>query len=164
MDAMEGKRAQTGGFRSGCKGGYRRLEQRLGGSVWRVQSGGRAVGGGQKRLAVLTVTPKGGGGGSPPRSSARLRGGPTQEQMPRVRSRNSDDGAGDAPHKVLPKTAKRCGKGHTGPGGGAGGGGPSTGPQCQKNVAVLAFLGPARRAGPRTSSSVREAVQLFCVI
>ena len=34
-----------GGFKSGCQGGYWRLEQRLGGNVWRVQSGWRAVGG-----------------------------------------------------------------------------------------------------------------------
>ena len=38
----------TGGFASGCKGGYRRLErrleQRLGGSVWWVQSGGGPLG------------------------------------------------------------------------------------------------------------------------
>ena len=38
-----------GGFKSGCKGGYRRLEQCLGGHVWWVQSGWRAVGGGEKR-------------------------------------------------------------------------------------------------------------------
>ena len=40
---------------------YRRLEQRLGGNIWRVQIGGRAVGGGRKRLAGLSVTPRGGG-------------------------------------------------------------------------------------------------------
>ena len=32
------------GFKSGCDGGYRRLEQRLRADVWRVQTVGRAVG------------------------------------------------------------------------------------------------------------------------
>ena len=63
--------------RAVAKGRYWRLEQRLGGNVWRVQTGGRAVGGGEKRQARLTVTPKRGGGGvtSPPsRASLGWRG------------------------------------------------------------------------------------------
>ena len=47
-DALEGRgRGAMRGFKSGSKGGYRRLEKRLGGSVWRVQSGWRAVGAGR---------------------------------------------------------------------------------------------------------------------
>ena len=50
-----GKRGVSKG---GCKSGYRRLTRRLGGDFWRVQTGWMAVGGGQKRLAGLTVIPK----------------------------------------------------------------------------------------------------------
>ena len=51
----------NGSLKSGCKGGYRRLGQQLGGNVWRVQTGGWAVGGGRKRLAGLSATLKTGG-------------------------------------------------------------------------------------------------------
>ena len=47
-----------GGFKSGCTGSHLRLEQRLGGNVWQVQTGWGATSGGQKRLAALTVTLK----------------------------------------------------------------------------------------------------------
>ena len=69
-DALEGQWAPKGGFKSSCEGGYRRLEQWLGGDVWRLQTGGRASGGGWKRLAGRTVMPN---SAPPPRSSsARL--------------------------------------------------------------------------------------------
>ena len=71
-----GQPPTAGGFKSGCRGGYQRLEQWWGGHVWRVQSRGRGVGGGRKRPAGLTVTPKRGRGGGypppPPPSSASL--------------------------------------------------------------------------------------------
>ena len=54
-----------GGLKSGCKGSYPRLGQQLGGNVWRVQTGGWAVGGGRKRLAGLSATLKTGGHGPP---------------------------------------------------------------------------------------------------
>ena len=60
---LSGTAPKRGGFKSGCKGGYWRLVQPLGGNVWRVQTGGRGIGGGPKRLAGLTVTPKRIGGG-----------------------------------------------------------------------------------------------------
>ena len=64
-DALKGAK---GGFKSGCKSGYRPLEKRLAGKSWRVPIGWRGVGSGQKRLAELTVTPE-----SPlPPSSATL--------------------------------------------------------------------------------------------
>ena len=72
-DELEEKPAQRG-FNGGCKDGFRQLNQWLGGNVWRALTSWRAVGGGQKRLAGLTVAPsvqalRGGGGGA---SSARL--------------------------------------------------------------------------------------------
>ena len=51
----------SGGCAGGCTGDCWRLEERVGGDVWRVQTYWRAVGGGQKRLARLIVTPTGEG-------------------------------------------------------------------------------------------------------
>ena len=48
-------RGLNGDFRCGCKSRYRRAKKRLGG---RAQTGQSAVGGGQKRLAGPTATPK----------------------------------------------------------------------------------------------------------
>ena len=53
-----------------------RLKKRLEGNVWQAQTGSRAVGGGEKRLAELTVTYRGGGGvGGGPHSGASLEAG-----------------------------------------------------------------------------------------
>ena len=60
-----------GGFRCGCGGSYRRLGQRLGGDARRVRTGGRAAGGGRKRLAGLSVTPNTNGPPPPPRVTFR---------------------------------------------------------------------------------------------
>ena len=60
-----------GGFTGGSRGGYRRLEQRLGGNAWRAQTGRRAVGGGHRRLPRAERHAKGGGGGPFPPSYAR---------------------------------------------------------------------------------------------
>ena len=50
--ALQGQRAKRGLFKSRFKRGYRRLEQRLGGSVWRVQTGGEADRSEWQRLTV----------------------------------------------------------------------------------------------------------------
>ena len=64
QDVIEGK-ADRGALKRGRESGYWRLETRLGGNFWRVPTGWRAAGDGQKRLAGLTVTPPKGGGGMP---------------------------------------------------------------------------------------------------
>ena len=57
MSATEGEGGRPkGGCKSGSKSSYWRLQKWLGGDFWRVHPGWRAVYGGQKRLAGLTVT------------------------------------------------------------------------------------------------------------
>uniref|UniRef100_A0A7S4G510 Uncharacterized protein n=1 Tax=Eutreptiella gymnastica TaxID=73025 RepID=A0A7S4G510_9EUGL len=46
------------GFKSGCQGGYWWLEKRLGGKVWRLHNGWRAVGSGRNCRSNELATPK----------------------------------------------------------------------------------------------------------
>ena len=71
-NALEEAAAPKGDFMSGCKGSYQRLEQRLGGNVWRVQSGWRAFWGRTEATGRAERHAKVGGGGVPPCVTFRL--------------------------------------------------------------------------------------------
>ena len=77
-----------GGFKSGCKGGYRRLAMRLGGNVWRVQTGWGALGAGRSGWQYRPSRQKGGRGGpSPLQAQAWVWqcGEPTSRRIPAQR-------------------------------------------------------------------------------
>ena len=46
---LTGQEGERGGFKSGCKSSHWQLDEQLSVAIWRLQSGSRAVGGGQKR-------------------------------------------------------------------------------------------------------------------